>query len=102
MKLSSWQDSTGRSGYSFRRPGCSGYHSIVTQGPSPWTWNGDLDRPAFSPSVLVTLNYPDRTYVCHSYVGMGGAQPGEIIFLPDSTHALAGQTVPLPDWAPIG
>ena len=33
-------------------------------------------------------------FVCHSFV-----VNGQIQFLPDCTHALAGQTVPIPDWA---
>lgn len=77
--------------------GCEMHHSIRTHGPGAWEWNGDRDRPVFSPSVLVTIQYPDRTYVCHTFVGCNGAQPGEVIFLSDCTHALAGTVQPLPD-----
>ena len=45
----------------------------------------------FSPSVLVTK--PPTPYACHSFV-----TDGRIQFLTDSTHTLAGQTVPLPAW----
>lgn len=65
-----------------------------------WTFNGDVDRPTFHPSMLIRgvksgLNEPlDPTpTVCHSFV-----TDGKIQFLNDCTHALAGQTVDLPDF----
>jgi hypothetical protein len=39
----------------------------------------------------------DINWVCHSFIGINGAKPGEIIFLSDCTHALAGQVRPLPE-----
>ncbi|KFC62792.1 hypothetical protein FF80_03359 [Devosia sp. LC5] len=104
-------------------PGCSEAHQITVndavngQGPK-WSYNGNPDAPTFSPSVLVrgvridggdeeldrildTYKLPeDRermladkriNTVCHSFVNSG-----QIQFLGDCTHALAGQTVPLP------
>lgn len=63
-----------------------------------WTFNGDFDKPVFGPSVLRRYQIDnDPQYVCHSFVGCNGAQPGQIIFLGDCTHALKGQTVELPD-----
>jgi hypothetical protein len=52
-----------------------------------------MDRPTFSPSILVTWEWGERRgkKVCHSYV-----REGQIQFLGDCTHKLAGQTVPLP------
>lgn len=116
-------------GLSFLCPGCASVpttgtgrcaHTVwVGEGPGErWGWNGDAERPVFTPSVLVThgLWTPPVTpenieqwrierweqrkvqYVCHSFVGCNGAQPGQIIFLGDCTHALAGQTVDLPPW----
>lgn len=67
-------------------------------GKDRWSFNGDFDRPVFGPSVLNARN--KRQYVCHSFVGCNGAQPGQIIFLGDCTHALAGQTVDLPEIEP--
>lgn len=89
-----------------------------------WTWNGDYVKPVFNPSLLVKWpeysaaaqefarqfnakhgRYPTRDEdppnawnqrVCHSHIGCNGAAPGEIIFLADCTHALAGKTVPIP------
>lgn len=68
----------------------------------PWTFNGDLDRPVFGPSLLVRseLGEARTPYVCHSFIGCNGAQPGQITFLGDCTHALAGQTIDLPDVEP--
>jgi hypothetical protein len=97
----------------FRCPGCDEMHMIrvdAAHGPS-WTWNGDAERPTFSPSVLVRGykmseegmamwmrdepppgdRYPGQDTVCHSFV-----TDGQIAFLSDCTHALAGQTVPIP------
>lgn len=89
-------------------PGCEEMH-VVTSG---WTFNGNYDRPTFSPSVLVTSGHysprwtaPDcwctfrakhpgvtsfECFRCHSFV-----TDGQIQFLADSTHALAGKSVPL-------
>lgn len=67
-------------------------------GRPEWDFDGNLDRPTLSPSILTHTNRPDRPepFVCHSFL-----RAGEWQFLEDSTHALAGQTVPmspLPDW----
>jgi len=72
-------------------PGCARVHGIIYQGKNVWDWNGDLDRPTISPSILV-LGGPENAR-CHSFV-----IDGQIQFLGDCTHSLAGQTVPLPDW----
>lgn len=59
-----------------------------------WTFNGDEERPTFSPSLLVhgapEANPP--TPRCHSFV-----RDGRIEFCTDSTHAMAGRTVDLPE-----
>lgn len=100
-------------------PGCNETHQVpVDESKSlHWNWNGDLDLPIVTPSIAVTqtLYGPDRltfsnyegphppsevnTGMCHSHVGgKDSDQPGHIWFWPDSTHALAGQLVPLPDF----
>jgi hypothetical protein len=62
-----------------------------TREPAPcWSWNGSLDAPTFSPSVLVTWTAGDQPRVCHMFV-----QDGRVQFLGDCTHALAGHTVDL-------
>lgn len=83
----------------FHCPGCESAHMVRVASPGVpggWTFNGDHDRPTFSPSVLVTYNGSDAGQdgappaICHSFV-----TDGQIQFLGDCTHALAGQTVPL-------
>jgi hypothetical protein len=82
-------------GWKFRCPGCNDWH--VLHG---WTFNGNLEKPTFSPSVLVhsheALGDDDKTVIttprCHSFV-----TDGRIQFLTDSTHELSGKTVDLPD-----
>lgn len=91
---------------SFMCPGCGSRHVVhVGDGPGPrWSWNGSMDKPTLSPSILVTGFMPsddpeefddatkDKPFTCHSFV-VGG----QIQFLNDCTHKLAGQAVPLPD-----
>lgn len=118
-KLRRWGDpSTGREGLSYWCQGCEMKHSIHTKGSAgAWGWNGDVDRPTFTPSVLVTgtdftekgeadyeawhaAGCPDRggvpfesaPVVCHTFI-----TGGQVQFLSDCTHKLAGQTLPLPD-----
>jgi len=92
-------------------PGCQEHHGVN----GTWSFNGDYDRPTFSPSVLVSSGHymsthkpgdscwctynarhpdepsPFKCHRCHSFV-----RGGMIEFLSDSTHHLAGKTVPLP------
>lgn len=97
---------TGAKGLIYWCQGCGAPHAIRTSGPSPvWSWNGDAEKPVFSPSVLVTYTpgdgaerEPDDPPArCHTFVGCNGAKPGEVIFLDDCTHALAGTVQPFPD-----
>lgn len=105
-------------------PGCNGPHhvcatirdpSVVKPDPADpdwtppreyyeardgsWTWNGSASKPTFQPSVLVTYNGADAgregapPAVCHCFV-----VDGQMQMLGDCTHALAGQTVPIPTW----
>ena len=79
----------------FECPGCQMVHGI-SHGPGPgprWGWNGNIERPTFTPSVLVRYRWSDGDRVCHSFV-----TDGRIQFIGDCTHELASQTVDLPDW----
>lgn len=92
-------------------PGCKEAHGVSVQRPAGqpgplWTWDGNADRPTFSPSVLVRTGRAvdpafvpdpgDPPEICHSFV-----RDGQIQFLGDCTHELAGKTVPLPErWEP--
>ncbi len=73
----------------FRCPACESCHNIV---PGRWRWNGDVDSPTFSPSVRVTWGNTKSASCCHFFV-----TNGRVKFCADSTHALAGQEVDLPD-----
>jgi hypothetical protein len=86
---------------SFWCPGCEGDHQVWTD---RWGYNGDPDRPTFTPSIKVEYNGLDAGQldedgrrapyaICHSYVTNGRIQ-----FLGDCTHPLIGQTVDLPAW----
>ncbi len=81
-------------------PGCEAPHVLrIRPAASPsWDFNGDGDAPTFQPSVLVTIRWSEtdpteKDEVCHSFVTAGRIQ-----FLGDCTHALANQTVSLPDF----
>lgn len=80
-------------GYFAYCPGCKMSHPIrVPQ----WTFNGDLERPTFSPSLLChRQQWADGTKFpqCHSFI-----QDGRWQFLSDCEHELAGQTVEIPEW----
>lgn len=93
-------------------PGCDDVHGIHTNAEG-WNWNGNLELPTFTPSVLVTMTkwkgtfeeYGKWTRPTHPTVEPGGectchsfVTDGKIQFLTDSTHTLAGQTVDLPPW----
>jgi hypothetical protein len=117
-KFFRWVDEErGTAGLYFWCQGCEELHIVSTDGPHSWSWNRDAEKPVFSPSVLTSgykltpegeamlesgqkpLNgkYPRMETRCHTFVGCNGAQPGEVIFLSDCTHALAGQVLPFPD-----
>lgn len=84
-------------------PGCDCDHGVnvrlknAARGPL-WSWNSRVDRPTVSPSILVRHRNPkagqdgNPPAVCHSFL-----TDGRLSFCTDSTHALAGQTVELPD-----
>ncbi|WP_282257251.1 DUF6527 family protein [Stenotrophomonas sp. PS02301] len=105
---------------SFKCPGCRLYHTLPVQGAgTTWQFNGDVESPTLSPSILARggccyesewhvqekrrhlgpehcdKHHPDEDgvsmcHTCHSFV-----REGQIEFLSDYTHALAGTTVPL-------
>ena len=70
-------------------PGCKCGHMY----DSRWTFNGNVDSPTFSPSMLVHHHRHGEDIVCHSFTTDGKMQ-----FLSDSTHKLSGKTVELKDF----
>lgn len=75
-------------------PGSTGLHMLAVNSsekkPS-WTFNGDLEFPTLSPSIL-TKHGENSDGICHSFL-----KKGVIEYLGDCTHSLANQHVPLPD-----
>jgi len=81
-------------GWQFHCPGCGYGHCIQTATDrgiydhgehkgDVWTFDGNIESPTIRASILVTGQYR-----CHSFV-----TAGQIQFLGDCTHALAGKTV---------
>ncbi|MDZ7894162.1 MAG: DUF6527 family protein [Sphingobium sp.] len=97
----------------FRCPGCGHSHEVAVGTPfrngARWTYNGNPESPTFQPSLHVKSGHyvtgesvedcwlckkgSKACGVCHSFV-----TDGQIQFLADCTHELAGQTVPIPPW----
>lgn len=76
----------------FHCPGCKRDHPIRVKAPQGpvWSWDGNLDAPTVSPSLLCDQNDPERR--CHLFL-IGG----RIRFLDDCHHALRGQLVDVPE-----
>lgn len=92
-------------GYGHWCPGCDEMHVIYVgreKGPN-WSFDGNVEKPSFSPSVRISYNGEDAGQdrgdgfgkappaCCHYFV-----KAGNIEFCGDSTHEFAGKTVPLP------
>ena len=93
-KVRKWSNVAGESGFILYLwfPGCDDLHGVEvdTSHTSAWAWNGDLEKPTISPSINCLVNRKGGQ--CHSFV-----RDGRWEFLTDSNHALAGQTMDLPD-----
>lgn len=66
-------------------------------GKPSWTFDGNLEAPTLSPSILTKSKIGNKETRCHSYL-----RNGVFEFLSDCTHSLVNQHVPmpdLPDWA---
>lgn len=100
MKIKGATDQTGLlTTYLFWCPGCKCPHPYRvarsgTEGPEypVWGFNGDREKPTFTPSLLVNANSPGHTR-CHLFL-----TDGMIHFCGDCDHELKGQVVPCPDW----
>lgn len=82
-------------------PGCAEMHSnsglhmipVNTDKKSPsWSWDGNLESPTLSPSILTTSGNHEGKTQCHSYL-----RNGIFEFLSDCTHSLVNQQVSMPD-----
>lgn len=79
-------------GYSFHCPGCDHSHVFYTAGTMVWGFDGNLESPTFTPSLLnrCETHVNPKLRVCHLNLTAGKLQ-----FHPDCTHDLAGTTVDL-------
>lgn len=82
--------------YAFYCPGCGKKHTVFTKDEGLkhpiWGFNGDMDKPTFTPSVCAISTSPDGEIRCHSFI-----RDGKIEYLQDSSHTLAGKTVEMID-----
>lgn len=92
-------------GYAHWCPACEEMHAFAIDTPfrngAQWTFDGNVECPTFNPSMnirtgprpTVPIGRPDagQIDVCHYFL-----HGGVLKFCADSTHALAGQDVPLP------
>lgn len=95
MKLIKVTENGALWGYMWECPGCGENHCVPTTGPRAWGFNGNEEKPTFTPSVLVhsagRLGDDGKRFEtprCHFFV-----RNGRIEFCGDSQHALAGKTV---------
>jgi hypothetical protein len=88
-------------GWVIRCRACN-WHEFPKSGKpgASWTFNGDFERPTFTPSMNELVNGPGPdnrpdipTRRCHFIV-----TDGQIQFCGDCTHELAGQAMPLEHW----
>lgn len=101
----------GEGRFAFNCPGCGNEHVYFVNSPhwtkdsQGWQFNGDMEKPTFTPSLLNTWGTfadpnwkpdadagPNHSGRCHLFV-----TNGMIDYYSDSTHHLAGQTIPLPE-----
>jgi hypothetical protein len=78
-----YQDGSNKCQYWFWCPGCDTHHAYTIPN---WNFNGDVNKPTFTPSLL--CNRHDEKSRCHLYV-----TDGKIKYLSDCHHKLANQTI---------
>lgn len=76
-------------------PACGTMHAIAVEHPfangAKWTFNGDMEKPTFAPSVKIEYTSMKKPRVCHYHI-----KEGVIEYCNDCTHELASKKVPLP------
>ena len=81
--------------YIFECPACGLRHKFDIEGTvrPTWVFNGNLERPTFTPSLRSRSGSGGPTDdVCHFNL-----TDGILHFCSDCTHAYAGKSLPLPD-----
>lgn len=77
--------------YWFWCPGCDEAHAFTIP---PWTFNGDLEKPTFTPSLLCNQSRPEVR--CHLIM-----TDGKIHYCGDCFHSMKNMVVDMvdvPDW----
>lgn len=81
-------------------PGCNNnLHMLpvnTTKKSPSWEWDGNLEAPTLSPSILTKWGKEPKLFVCHSFL-----KAGVFEYLADCTHVLRCQFIKLsdlPDW----
>lgn len=109
--------SNGREDLVFNCPACKQEHALPIKGIGvlAWSWNGNLEKPTLSPSVLTrgtcftekgerdykewydngsnpdaAFNFETEEVVCHLFL-----RDGTIEYLNDCSHSMKGQSVNL-------
>lgn len=112
MKIRAIGKTEGRNNpdFIFFCPACQSGHGIWTTSRNEitqaiWTFDGNMERPTISPSVLLRFTEYDtdenkmpikesvKDIVCHSVI-----TNGMIAFQGDCTHELKNQTIELPEF----
>jgi hypothetical protein len=94
MKAHDMGTQDGERWIAFHCPGCEGGHAIPVTGQRAWGWNGSLESPTFTPSILVNVGRANPTqHLCHSII-----TDGRIAYCSDTTHKFSGQTIEMPDF----
>ena len=100
LYISRWYRDDGIASLDAFCPACDMTHGFrVNLGDSvmvhenPWDFNGDYDRPTFSPSMFANRDFWATPHhpSCHSYL-----ENGIWRYLPDCSHQYAGQELALP------
>jgi len=83
-------------GWEIRCPACDEPHIFHTgRAPRPrWEFDGNMEKPTFTPSLKLHHdgNEHMKPFCCHTNVINGMIQ-----YHGDCTHAMAGQTIELPE-----
>jgi hypothetical protein len=91
-KLTHYNREGGGDMYLFYCPGCKSSHVFYINVPKmpSWTFNGNMEKPTFTPSLLCNHITPERR--CHLFL-----TDGKLNFCDDSAHEFAGKVVELED-----
>ena len=95
------------SGYSHWCPACEEMHNFYVDKPTHkgarWSFDGNVNRPTFAPSMNISspaCDWGDGEHTpamrCHYILTVG-----QIQFCGDCTHAMVGKVIELPD-LPVG